>query len=443
MISGSIISSNDSDGIIQSRTNTPATHPIPLPPPPPPQRPPVPQWREAVAGAGAGAISRTIMAPIERIKLLQQLQYSPSSSTVSTTTGTRMINHDIHQFTALQIASKIYREEGWRSFWRGNVPNILRVAGTQALNFTCMDYYKRVAITPMMEHYCFHPSSIRNTATTSSTSQQQQQQQPRRRYSRILTSLVSGGLAGATATTILYPFEFVRTRLAMDRGKDVTTSPLPPPRQYPTSMVVQPQLSLQQYPPSSTMFATTTTMHHHQRQYTGMMDVVRHILLKSPDGILGFYQGYGVALVGGIIYRILYLGGYDAGKAELLYYRRHTATTSPNIATNTSTGTTNFEPIQPSSVIELTWTERFLMAQIIALGAGTMTYPFDSVRRRMMMQAGIPIVERRYRNSIHCTKQIWRKEGIRGFYLGLGPNLVRSVGGALILVGYDGIRTYL
>ena len=31
-------------------------------------------------------------------------------------------------------------------------------------------------------------------------------------------------------------------------------------------------------------------------------------------------------------------------------------------------------------------------------------------------------------------------EGMRGFYLGLGPNLVRSFGAALLLVSYDVFR---
>ena len=386
------------------------------PSPPPPRRTSqVPQWREAVAGAAAGAISRSVMAPIERIKLLQQLQYSA-------TTGSRnhrMIN-DVHKLTAIQIAAKIYREEGLISFWRGNLPNILRVAGTQALNFTGMDYYKRVAVAPMMEHFF-----VNVTTSGSSMQSQQQQIQRQRRYRSILTSFISGGLAGATATTVLYPFEFVRTRLAMDRGKD---------RHAPDRSAGSTATAAKT--PTPTPSRTNSQhnhqhQHHHQqqfsRQYTGMMDVIRHIFRN--DGIFGFYQGYGVALVGGIIYRILYLGGYDACKAEWLHYRRTTAAVMP------------MPPQQPQ--IELTWTERFVMAQMIALLAGTMIYPFDSVRRRMMMQAGIPMVERIYTNSIHCTASIWRQEGIRGFYLGLGPNLVRSVGGALILVGYDGIRTFL
>ena len=60
-----------------------------------------------------------------------------------------------------------------------------------------------------------------------------------------------------------------------------------------------------------------------------------------------------------------------------------------------------------------------------------------------MMQAGQPAVDRLYRNSLHCIRRVWSAEGLRGFYLGLGPNILRSVGGALLLVSYDRIRLWL
>jgi solute carrier family 25 (mitochondrial adenine nucleotide translocator), member 4/5/6/31 len=327
-----------------------------------------PRWREAVAGAGAGAISRTMLAPIERIKLLKQLQGSLKDS-------------NIHQLSAIDVARKIFKEEGVLSFWRGNIPNVIRVAGGQALNFTCMDYYKRAAVAPIIEEIFIIPSSSESSAV------QQQQMVERRR--RIVTSFVSGGLAGATATTLLYPIEFLRTRLAMDMGND-----------------------------------SRTNMTAQHRQYTGMRDVL-YSIVKS-DGIFGLYQGYGVALVGGVVYRVLHLGGYDACKTEILYQKNRLLQSQNSI---------------PNA--ELSWGERFLSAQFISLLSGTITYPFDSVRRRMMMQAGVSINDRLYINSIYCARIVWSTEGLRGFYLGLGPNLVRSIGGAIVLVGYDRIRTWL
>ena len=90
-----------------------------------------------------------------------------------------------------------------------------------------------------------------------------------------------------------------------------------------------------------------------------------------------------------------------------------------------------------------TFAERFILAQLVSLSAGTICYPIDSVRRRLMMQAGKPATERLYRNSFHCFRQVWVREGVRGFYLGLAPNLVRSIGGALMLVAYDALKELL
>ena len=51
-----------------------------------------------------------------------------------------------------------------------------------------------------------------------------------------------------------------------------------------------------------------------------------------------------------------------------------------------------------------------------------------------------PVKSRPYRNSLACFRGVWRSEGVGGFFLGIRPNLVRSFGGAVLLVGYDVIK---
>ncbi|MGH3054245.1 MAG: MC/SLC25 family protein [Gaiellaceae bacterium] len=71
---------------------------------------------------------------------------------------------------------------------------------------------------------------------------------------------------------------------------------------------------------------------------------------------------------------------------------------------------------------------------------GIICYPIDSVRRRLMMQSGwMPHEQHRkkYRGAVHCFRKVFAEEGLRGFYLGLGPNMIRSLDGAVLLVGYD------
>jgi len=356
----------------------------------------IPQWREAVAGASSGAISRTLLAPVERVKLLKQLQGSVDAKHLfPPPQPQRSSSKTLSPPSAWQVAATVYREQGLLSFWRGNVPNVLRVSGTAAVNFTCMDYYKRVAVGPWLDYLTRFSPQTRNLE----------------RQRQLATSLVSGGLAGATATTVLYPIEFLRTRLAMDMG---TGKPL-----LPSSVVSTKE--------GAAITGGGQSSHHPRppRQYKGMLDVLQKIL--KSDGILGLFQGYGIAVTGGIFYRIILLGGYDALKGELLLRKQEQAANHSNDKRTTT----------------LSWGERIVSAQLISLTAGTAAYPFDSVRRRMMMQAGQPYEQRKFRNSLHCIRSIWRLEGIRGFYLGLGPNILRSVSGALLLVGYDRIRTLL
>mmetsp|Transcript_12291 Transcript_12291/g.26037 ORF Transcript_12291/g.26037 Transcript_12291/m.26037 type:complete len:179 (-) Transcript_12291:140-676(-) len=153
----------------------------------------------------------------------------------------------------------------------------------------------------------------------------------------------------------------------------------------------------------------------------GMRDVFSAIL--KTDGIRGMYQGYGIALTGVVIYRALHLGGYDACKTELLHRR--------------GIGSASRTQNDPKNELAITIGERFAIAQIVSITAGTVCYPIDSVRRRLMMQAGQQVNERRYTNSVDAFRKILTTEGVQGFYLGLGPNIVRSIGGALILVSYD------
>jgi len=67
-------------------------------------------------------------------------------------------------------------------------------------------------------------------------------------------------------------------------------------------------------------------------------------------------------------------------------------------------------------------------------------YPFDTVRRRMMLESEKPVAERVYKGSLDCFFQVFRKEGTKGMYKGMVPELFRGVGGSLVIVIYDRIK---
>merc|ERR1712150_415407 len=82
--------------------------------------------------------------------------------------------------------------------------------------------------------------------------------------------------------------------------------------------------------------------------------------------------------------------------------------------------------------------------------AGVVAYPFDTVRRRMMMQkkkaktdddssSPQPAVLR-YNGSLDCFKKIVKEEGVQSLYNGCFSNIIRGLGGALVLVFYDEVK---
>lgn len=82
-----------------------------------------------VAGGLSGIIAKTIAAPIDRVKLLLQTQ---SINQTLTTRYTGPIN----------CITRVFYEQGFASFWRGNLANVYRYFPNQAMNFAFKDRYK-------------------------------------------------------------------------------------------------------------------------------------------------------------------------------------------------------------------------------------------------------------------------------------------------------------
>jgi solute carrier family 25 (adenine nucleotide translocator) protein 4/5/6/31 len=132
-------------------------------------------------GGCSAAISKTAVAPIERVKLLLQTQDANTK-----------ITGDKKYKGIGDVFVRVPKEEGVSAFWRGNLANVIRYFPTQALNFAFKDTYKKI----------FCPYSPKTDF-----------------WKFFFGNLASGGAAGATSLMVVYPLDFARTRLAADVGK--------------------------------------------------------------------------------------------------------------------------------------------------------------------------------------------------------------------------------
>lgn len=283
-------------------------------------------------GGVSAAVSKTLVAPIERVKLLLQVQDSNKNIAV-----------DKRYKGIGDCFSRVASEQGIASFWRGNLANVIRYFPTQALNFACKDFYKAYLCpyNPKKEPVKF-----------------------------FFGNCASGGAAGATSLTVVYPLDFGRTRLAADVGSGKT------------------------------------------REFTGLVDCLRKVALS--DGPQGLYKGFGISVVGIIFYRAAYFGMFDTGKAIMF-------------------------PDAKNANFFAMWA----FAQVVTVSAGIVSYPLDTVRRRLMMTSGKKGADIQYTGTWDCFVKIAQQEGMKAFFKGSLSNVIRGTGGALVLVFYDKFQAYL
>merc|ERR1711988_959992 len=153
-----------------------------------------------------------------------------------------------------------------------------------------------------------------------------------------------------------------------------------------------------------------------KKTFNGLLDCLKKTA-AGPAGFFSLYAGFGVSLMGIIPYRGFQLGAFD-----------------------TIVGLNPWKDDKGFMGLAST----FCAAQTAIIAGAGVSYPFDTVRRRLQMQAERPVEEHVYKGTMDCLKKIAAEEGIgAGVYKGFVANALRSVGGALVLVLYDRAKTYL
>jgi len=286
-------------------------------------------------GGISGAVAKTLMAPIERVKILMQTQDS----------NPKILSGEEKRYNGLgDCFKRVNAEQGMKAFWRGNLVNCLRYAPQQGSALAFNDTIR--ALTPKYDPI---QESVKATAC----------------------SLLSGGFAGAGANTICYPFDFARTRLASDVGSG-------------------------------------------KKMFNGIGDCIMKTV--KGQGITGLYRGWAVTCGGAFVYRGGQLGLFSQIR-EMNPYKKDKG--------------------------PFGWFSTFCAATAGRTAVMPFNYPFDTVRRRLMLESEKPAADRLYKGGVDCFFKVMKAEGVAGMYKGMVPELFRGVGGSVVLVAYNRIKAIL
>ena len=84
---------------------------------------------QLISGAGSGAITKSLVAPLERVKILFQVE------------GMRGLNEYKGIINAFQT---VIKEEGFNSLWKGNGAAMVKIIPVYALKFSLNDLIRRL-----------------------------------------------------------------------------------------------------------------------------------------------------------------------------------------------------------------------------------------------------------------------------------------------------------
>jgi len=222
----------------------------------------------------------------------------------------------------------LYREEGFKSLWRGMLPEFLSVIPKGIAPF----------IVNSLFHKLFNELDAKKESSTF-----------------FLSNLMKGVVTSGSMLLFSFPFDVLRIRLGTDMGRE-----------------------------------------RKDRQFKGMIDCSKKIYQK--DGFRGFYKGFNASLIGIGLYRALYFGLFDIARSS---FDKNT-----------------------------TMIQKYFVAQGITLLAGGITYPLETIRKRLSMQAGRPTLM--YTGIVDCVNKMIKTEGtrslFRGFPFQIGLSIFTSLG---------------
>lgn len=344
--------------------------------------------RSGIAGGIAGSAAKTLIAPLDRIKILFQ------------TSNPEFIKYR-GTFSGFFNAGKlIYLNDGLPGLYQGHSVTLLRIFPYAAIKFVAYEQIRSMLI----------PSDDYET--------------PSRRF-------MAGSLSGIASVCCTYPLDLIRVRLAFEtrnlqhhiHGHD---------HMYYIAHR------------RGRLFATITSIFHEdppqQLSDPRSIKFLRRTLPDSFISISNFYRGFAPTILGMVPYAGVSFYTHDLFhdifRSNIL--RKYTVKS----ATHSTTIKSNNKKNSRDSRHPLRVYAQLIAGGLAGMCSQTSAYPFEVIRRRM--QVGGAINEGQYLSFRNTAKLIFKEDGFKGFFMGLSIGYIKVIPmTACSFLVYERFKLYL
>ncbi|KAL9096852.1 MAG: hypothetical protein Q9165_000816 [Trypethelium subeluteriae] len=320
--------------------------------------------RSGTAGGLAACAAKTVVGPLDRVKIL----FQASNPQFAKYTGS--------WFGVLKAMRDIRATEGSRGLFRGHSATLLRIFPYAAIKFAAYEQIRAVII------------------------QNKAQETPYRRF-------ISGSLAGCLSVFCTYPLEIIRVRLAFETKRDSRSS---------LSRICK-QI-YHERPPSVAQgpvhVDTSTVSRAAATTVNAASAVVDKVTPRS--GLANFFRGFTPTLWGMLPY---------AGASFLTHDSAGDLMRHPQIAQYTTLPQSNNRSPDPDKPPQLIWWAELITGGLAGLVSQTVSYPLEVIRRRM--QVGGVVGDGHRLGMTEVAGKIWVEKGWKGFFVGLGIGYVKVI----------------
>lgn len=328
--------------------------------------------KTGLAGGLAGSSAKTLIAPLDRIKILFQTSnplYKKYSGSI---------------FGLFKAGKQIYINDGLIGFFQGHSATLLRIFPYAAIKFVAYEQVRRVLI-------------------------------PNDSYETSIRRLMSGSIAGLCSVFITYPLDLIRVRLAFDTKKHV--------KQF-----VQLHHKDHIHNVRKGRLVSTIQQIYNESPIVGkqfhLIGMIKRNLPPSISNLTNFYRGFIPTIMGMVPYAGVSFWTHDFVHDVLRLpmiapYTVDEDHAPPSLMARSSEPQSSHEQRAPLK----TW------AQLLAGGTAgmfsqTAAYPFEVIRRRLQV-GGVNNGD--FIGIGTMSKIIWKERGFKGFYTGLSIGFIKVI----------------